>query len=104
MPIAKMLVKVNNIMGDSVKVTKLDIDDFGSVIPLRELELRLPQDDDSISQTLRRSVYAIVFTADDSEYHGSTAILARSMTTEELNEERKEQYELYRASRRILNR
>ena len=83
-----MLVKVNNIEGNNVRVTKLDIDDFGSVIPLRELDLKLPQDDDSVSQTLRHSVYAILFTNDDSEADGSTIILARSMTTEELNEEK----------------
>jgi hypothetical protein len=84
-----MLVKINNISGNSVRVTKLDIDDFGSVIPVRELDLKLPQDDDSISQTLRHSVYAILFTNDDdSEDDGSTIILARSMTTEELNEEK----------------
>ena len=83
-----MLVKVNDIRENSVRVTKLDIDDFGSVIPLRELELRLPQDDDSIIQTLRHSVYAILFAADDSEGDGGTIILARSMTTEELNEEK----------------
>ena len=83
-----MLVKVNDIMGDSVRVTKLDIDDFGSVIPMRELDLKLPQDDDSVNQTLRHSVYAILFTADDEEEDGSTIILARSMTAEELNEEK----------------
>jgi hypothetical protein len=83
-----MLVKVNNISGNSVRVTKLDIDDFGSVIPLRDLDLKLPQDDDSVSQTLRHSVYSILFTNDDSEDDGSTIILARSMTTEELNEEK----------------
>ncbi len=83
-----MLVKVNNISGNSIRVTKLDIDNFGSVIPLRELVLELPQDDDSVSQTLRHSVYAILFTADDREDDGSTIILARSMTTEELNEEK----------------
>jgi hypothetical protein len=83
-----MLVKVNNITGNRVRVTKLDIDNFGSVIPLRELELRLPKDDDSVSQTLRHSVYAILFTADDNEDDGSTIILARGMTTEELNEEK----------------
>jgi hypothetical protein len=83
-----MLVKVNDIGENSVRVTKLDIDDFGSVIPLRELDLRLKQDDDSISQTLRHSVYAILFTVDDSEVDGSTIILARSVTTEELNEEK----------------
>jgi hypothetical protein len=83
-----MLIKVNTISGNSVRVTKLDIDDFGSVIPLRDLELKLPQDDDSVSQTLRHSVYAILFTNDDSEDDGSTIVLARSMTTEELNEEK----------------
>jgi hypothetical protein len=83
-----MLVKINNISGNSVRVTKLDIDDFGSVIPLRELDLKLPQDDISVSQTLRHSVYAILFTNDDSEADGSIIILARSMTTEELNEEK----------------
>jgi hypothetical protein len=83
-----MLVKVNNIEGNSVRVTKLDIDDFGSVIPLREVNLRLPQEDESVGQTLRHSVYAILFTIDDSEDDGSTIILARSMTQEELNEEK----------------
>lgn len=83
-----MLVKVNEVEGNSVRVTKLDIDDFGSVIPLREVNLRLPQEDESVGQTLRHSVYAILFTADDNEDDGSTIILARSMTTEELNEEK----------------
>jgi hypothetical protein len=83
-----MLVKVNNITGNRVRVTKLDIDNFGSVIPLKELELRLPKDDDSVSQTLRHSVYAILFIADNNEDDGSTIILARGMTTEELNEEK----------------
>jgi hypothetical protein len=83
-----MLVKVNDISGKSVRVTKLDIDDFGSVIPLRELDLKLPQDDDSVSQILRDSLYAILFTKDDSEDDGSTIILATGMTTDELNEEK----------------
>ena len=69
-----MLVKVNNIEGNSVRVTKLDIDDFGSVIPLREVNLRLPQEDESVVQTLRHSIYAILFTIDDSEDDGSTII------------------------------
>jgi hypothetical protein len=83
-----MLVKINDTSGNNVKVTKLDIDDFGSVIPLRELDLKLPQDDDSISQTLRHSLYAILFTKEDSEDEGSTIILAKGLTTEELNKEK----------------
>ena len=83
-----MLAKINNISRNNVKATKLDIDDFGSVVPLRELDLKLPQDDNSISETLRHSSYAILFTKDDSEDDGSTIILARSVTTEELNDEK----------------
>ncbi len=83
-----MLVKINDTSENNVKVTKLDIDDFGSVIPLRELDLELPQDDDSVSQTLRHSSYAIVFTKNDSEDDGSTIILAKGVTTEELNNEK----------------
>ncbi len=83
-----MLVKINDRSKNNVKVTKLDIDDFGSVIPLRELDLKLPQDDDSVSQTLRHSSYAIVFTKDDIEVDGSTIILAKGVTTEELNNEK----------------
>jgi hypothetical protein len=65
-----MLAKVNNIEGNSVRITKLDIDDFGSVIPLREINVRLPQEDQSVGQTLRHSEYAIIFTSDDSEDDG----------------------------------
>jgi hypothetical protein len=83
-----MLVKINDTSGNNLKATKLDIDDFGSVIPLRELDLKLPQDDDSISQTLRHSSYAILFTKEDSEDDGSTVILAKGVTTEELNKEK----------------
>jgi hypothetical protein len=83
-----MLVKINDSTRNNVKVTKLDIDDFGSVIPLSELDLELPQDDDSVRDTLRHSSYAIVFTKDDREVDGSTIILAKGVTTEELNNEK----------------
>ena len=83
-----MLVKINDTSENNVKVTKLDIDDFGSVVPLRDLDLKLPQDDDSISQTLRHSSFAILFTKEDSEDDGSTVILAKGVTTEELNKEK----------------
>jgi len=53
-----MLVKVNGIdtIKNKVKVTELDIDNYGSVIPLKELELYIPADDKSIIETLRNSV------------------------------------------------
>jgi hypothetical protein len=83
-----MLAKVNDLRENRVRLTKLDIDDFGSVVPIRELELKLPLDDDSIRETLRSSLYAIIFTSDDNEEDGSTIVLARAMTTDELNEEK----------------
>jgi hypothetical protein len=83
-----MLAKINDISENNVKVTKLDIDDFGSVVPLRELHLKLPQGDDSISETLRHSSHVILFTNAESEDDGSTIILARGVTEEELNDEK----------------
>lgn len=43
-----MLVKVNDIdiTNKKVKITQLDIDDYGSVIPIKELELKIPSHDD----------------------------------------------------------
>lgn len=85
-----MFVKVNRVSdsGDRVFVTKLDIDDFGSVVPLKDLELGLPKDDDSILQTLKAASHAAIFTEDDSEEPGSTIILAKPFTEDELNDQK----------------
>lgn len=50
-----MLVKVNSvdIIKKKVKVIQLDIDDYGSVIPLKELELNILADNESVIQTLK---------------------------------------------------
>jgi hypothetical protein len=85
-----MLVKVNNIDIDKnkVKVSKLDIDDYGSVIALKELELKIPANDNSIIQTLQNSSYAAIFTQGDTDDDNSTIILANGITFDELNNER----------------
>ena len=85
-----MLVRVNGIdsIKSRVKVTQLDIDDFGSVIPLKELELKVSTDDDSIIQTLKNSSYAAIFTEDSIEENKSVIILANGMTIDELNREK----------------
>jgi hypothetical protein len=85
-----MLVKVNNIDAskNKVKVTKLDIDDYGSVIPLNELELKLPQGDNSIIQILENSSYAAVFTEGNIDDNNSTIVLANVMTVDELYKEK----------------
>jgi beta-lactamase superfamily II metal-dependent hydrolase len=81
-----MLVKVNNIDIDKnrVRVSKLDIDDYGSIIVLKELELKIPANDNSIIQTLQNSSYAAIFTGDTDD-NNSTIILANGITIYELN-------------------
>jgi hypothetical protein len=85
-----MLVKVNSIdtIKNEVKVTLLDIDDYGSVIPLKDLELNIPADDASVVQILKNSSYAAIFTEGDIEENGSTIILASGMTVDELNKQK----------------
>jgi hypothetical protein len=83
-----MLVKVNDVNSNKVKVTKLDIDNYGSVIPIEELEINLPTDDDLIIQILKRSPYAAILTKWDNDNNNNTIILASGMTLDELNEEK----------------
>ena len=85
-----MLVKVNSIdtNQNKVKVTHLDIDDYGSLIPLKELELRIPVNDDSVIQTLKNHSYACIFTEDNIDDNNSTIILANGMTMDELNKQK----------------
>ena len=86
-----MLVKVNriNATDNRVNVTQLDIDDYGSVIPVKELELNIPLYDDSIIQTLKSSSYAAIFTeGNNTDDSNSTITLASGMTLDELNREK----------------
>jgi hypothetical protein len=85
-----LLVKVDKIIeGNKIRVVELDIDNYGSVLPLRELELKLPHDDDSVIKVLSSTNYAAIFTENDSDETGSTIILANSVSLDELNEEKK---------------
>jgi hypothetical protein len=85
-----VLVKINwvNESENKVNVTKLDIDDYGSIIPVEELELILPSQDDSIIQVLKNSSHAAVFTDGDIEDNNSIIISASGMTNEDLNKEK----------------
>jgi nitrogen regulatory protein PII-like uncharacterized protein len=85
-----MLVRINGVdsIKSRVKVTQLDIDDYGSVIPLKDLELNISKDDESIIQTLKNSSYAAIFTEDSIEENKSVIILANGMTIDELNREK----------------
>lgn len=77
-------MKVNSIdiIKKKVKVIQLDIDDYRSVIPLKELELNISADDESITQTLKNASYAAIFTDGNIEENNSTIILANGMTVD----------------------
>jgi hypothetical protein len=84
-----LLVKVDKLIeGNKIKVIELDIDNYGSVIPLREVELKLPEDD-SVIKVLSSSEYAAIFTEGDIGEGGETIILANSLSLDELNEEKR---------------
>jgi len=85
-----MLIKVNGFdtSKNMVRVTRLDIDDYGSVIPLKELGLIVREDDHSIIKTLKDSSYAAVFTIGDKDDNNSIIILANGLTVDELNKEK----------------
>src|ERR671939_2183104 len=82
-----MLVKINHVGDYILNATKLDIDDYGSIIPLKDLELKLPPADSSVTQTLKSSPYAAIIT-DGEEKDQGTIILAKGITEAELNKEK----------------
>ena len=85
-----MLAKVNGIneQKNEVNVTLLDVDDLGSVIPVKDLELRFPPFDDSILNMLKSSSHVIIFTEGFSAENNSTIISAINLTDDELNREK----------------
>ena len=85
-----MLVKINRIneAENKVNVTLLDIDDLGSVIPVKEFDLNILSNDESIVNMLKISVHAIIFTENFDNAIGSTIISAINLTDDELNQEK----------------
>lgn len=84
-----MLVKVNHLYEseNKVNVTSLDIDDLGSVVPMKDLVLSILPHDDSIIDILKTSNHVIIFT-DEINNNPSTIISAINLTDEELNDEK----------------
>ena len=48
-----MLVKVNSVNHNKVYVTELDIDDYGSIIPLKDFQLSFSSTDKEIYNILK---------------------------------------------------
>ena len=91
-----MLVKVNSIDNENkmINVTRLDIDDYGSVIPLEELELQLPPNNNSVIETLKNSRYAVLSIQEDLGQHSNIITSVETMTLDELNKEKQKTIEV----------
>ncbi len=85
-----MLVKINKIsdVEHKVNVTLLDIDDLGSVVPIKDLELNLPSYDESVISILKTSTHVIIFTDNPPNGANPTIISAINLTDDELNHEK----------------
>ena len=85
-----MLVKIDEISDVELKVkaTLLDIDDLGSVVPIKDLELNLPSYDESVISILKTSTHVIIFTDDPPNGANPTIISAINLTDDELNHEK----------------
>ena len=85
-----MLVRINKISNaeHKVNVTLLDIDDLGSVVPVKDLELNLPSYDVSVITILKTSTHVIIFTDDPPNGANPTIISAINLTDDELNHEK----------------
>lgn len=94
-----MLAKITSYTENIVRVTQLDIDDYGSIIPVGEVELEFSQHDLNLYELLKNSTYAAIFTEKDlynKESSGfpldvklNNIILVIPMTLDELNDEKK---------------
>jgi hypothetical protein len=85
-----MLIKINKIneLEFKINVTLLDIDDLGSVVPIKDIELSLPPYDESVINILKATTHAIIVTEFLSNERNPTIISAISLTDEELNHEK----------------
>jgi len=81
------IVKINEVE-HKVNVTLLDIDDLGSVVPMKDLELNLPSYDESVINILKTSTHVIIFTEVPPNGGNPTIISAINLTDDELNHEK----------------
>jgi hypothetical protein len=77
-----MFVKIESVTERLVKVTILDIDNYGALIPLGLKEFQV--DDYAVLQTLKNFTHAAIFTGDDDKI----IILASGLSKDELDKEK----------------
>ena len=94
-----MLAKIISFTKNIVRVTQLDIDDYGSLIPVGDLELLFSQNNRNLYELLKNTTYAAIFTENDVYNEGSldfrldvklnNIISVIPLTLDELNDEKK---------------
>jgi hypothetical protein len=94
-----MLAKITSYTKNIVRGTELDIDEYGSIIPLGEFELTFSTDNRDIYELIKNSTYAAIFTKKEVNNQGSlishideksnNILLVIPMTLDELNDEKK---------------
>jgi hypothetical protein len=104
-----MLAKITSFTENMVRVTQLDIDEYGSIIPVGEVELLFSSHNVNLYELLKNSTYAAIFTEKDLDNKGSgnslldgklnNIILVIPITLDELNDEKKKVLESTERSR-----
>jgi hypothetical protein len=104
-----MLAKITSFTKNMVRVTQLDIDEYGSIIPVGEVELLFSPHKANLYELLKNSTYAAIFTEKDlyNKESGNSLldgklnniILVIPMTLDELNDEKKKVLESTERSR-----
>jgi hypothetical protein len=104
-----MLAKVTSFTENMVRVTQLDIDEYGSIIPVGEVELLFSPHNVNLYELLKNSTYAAIFTEKDLYNKESEnfllddklnhIILVIPMTLDELNDEKNKVLESAERSR-----
>jgi hypothetical protein len=94
-----MLAKITSYTKNIVRGTELDIDEYGSIIPLGEFELTFSTDNRDIYELIKNSTYAAIFTKKDVnnkrslishiDEKSNNILLVIPMTLDELNDEKK---------------
>jgi hypothetical protein len=104
-----MLAKITSFTENMVRVTQLDIDEYGSIIPVGEVELLFSSHNVNLYELLKNSTYAAIFTEKDLDNKASgnsllddklnNIILVIPITLDELNDEKKKVLESAERSR-----
>lgn len=94
-----MLAKITSYTKNIVRGTELDIDEYGTIIPLGDFELTFSTNNSDIYELIKNSTYAAIFTKKDVNIEESlisqlgeksnNLIMVIPMTLDELNDEKK---------------